>query len=185
MSKNGFVKITDAYRHAARSHPVIFVTVNIILVIAWSVVIMRFSGESASVSGGRSAKILVGLVNAVAPSANVTLENYETVSYLHNSERVVRKLAHMAEYSLLALLVCATLFGFSNLSRKYAYIIPVLIVLLLGITDEKNQTTVAGRYGSWFDVCVDTASAILTVTVVYRLTKRYRRLKRESNNPSA
>ena len=180
-----FVRITDAYRRFARSHPVFFIITNMILVLAWTFVIMRFSGESADISGPRSAKIVVGIVNTVAPSANVTLENYELVPWLHNSERVVRKLAHMAEYSVLTLLIWALLFGFYNLPRKYVNAIPVIATFILGMIDEKKQTTIAGRYGSWFDVCVDTAAAILTVIVIDRLTKRYRRLKKESNNPSS
>ncbi len=153
--------------------------------LAWIFVIMRFSGESADVSGPRSAKIVVGIVNAVAPSAHVTLDNYELVPYLHNSERVVRKLAHMAEYSVLTLLIWALLFGFKDMPRTYVNVIPVVFTFLLGVFDEKKQTTISGRYGSWFDVCVDTIASILTVILISSLTKRYRRLKKESNNPSA
>ena len=183
-----FVRITDAYRHFARKHPIVFIGINMILVILWAMVIMRFSGEDAEVSGERSAKIIVGIVNTVAPSANVTMENYDSIAFLHNSERVVRKLAHMTEYGILTVLILAVLFGFRDLPRKYSYLIPVAAVILLGFTDEKNQTTVSGRYGSVFDVAVDVAASIITVRLIYLLTKRYRRKKREGSedsNPSS
>lgn len=179
------VRLLDAYRRFARRHPIRFIGINIVLAILWTCVIMRFSGENADISGPRSAKVLVGIVNVVAPSANVTLENYESVAALHNSEKVIRKIAHMIEYGFLTALIFAVFFGFRNMPRKYSYIFPVLFVLGLGIIDEKNQTTVSGRYGSWFDVCVDVAAAVIVVSLLHRLTMRYRHRKiRENSNPS-
>lgn len=180
------MKAMDAYRRFARRHPIRFLGISAVLVCVWIAVIMRFSGEDADISGMRSAKVLVGIINAVAPSADITLENYENVSALHNSERIVRKLAHMVEYGILTALLWSLLFGFRNLPRKYAYIIPVVFVFCLGIIDERNQTTINGRYGSWFDVCVDTVAAILIVAAARYLTERYRQRKiDQNNNPSS
>ncbi|MCR5591235.1 MAG: VanZ family protein [Lachnospiraceae bacterium] len=183
-----FVKITDAYRGAARRQPVIFVAVNIVLVILWVALIMHFSGEIADVSGQRSAKIVVGIINTVAPSANVTLENYESIEALHNSERVVRKLAHMTEYGILTVLIMSVLFGFRDFPRKCSYLIVVIATAVLATIDEKNQTTVEGRYGSAFDVCIDVAASLIAVRLIFLLTQSYRRKKRaarENSNPSA
>ena len=174
----------DAYRTYARRHPIRFIGINLILVLLWITVIMGFSGESADISGDRSARVLVGIVNVIAPDANVTLDNYEEDPRLHNSERVVRKLAHMTEYGLLAFLLFSFLFGFRDLDRKYAYIVPVVFVACLGTIDEINQTRVAGRYGSLFDVCVDVAAAVIAVLIARRLTLRYRSLSlRQSKDP--
>lgn len=171
------LSVLDAYRRYARRHPLRFIGINIILVVLWITVIMRFSGENADISGNRSARILVGIVNTIAPKANVTLDNYESVEALHNSEKVVRKVAHMIEYGILTCLLWALFFGFRNLPRKYAYILPVVFVFFLGMIDEKNQTTIDGRYGSWFDVGVDVLASVITVYLAYRLTKRYRKRK--------
>ena len=174
------LKIMDAYRIYARRHPIRFMLINIILVAVWICVIMGFSGESADVSGDRSAKVLVGIVNAIAPDANVTLDNYKTNPGLFNSEKVVRKLAHMTEYGLLAFLIFSFLFGFRDLPRRYAYIVPVASVALLGTIDEINQTRVAGRYGSLFDVTVDVVAAIVAVSISRFLTRCYRKEKRKT-----
>ena len=184
---NAVMKIMDAYRRFARRHPLRFIGTCIILICVWTVVIMKFSGENADISGNRSARVLVGIVNAVAPSADITLDNYEQVLALHNCEKVVRKFAHMIEYGILTALIWSLFFGFRDLPRKYSYIFPVVIVLALGIIDEKNQTTIEGRYGSWFDVCVDTAAAIIIVALAHHLTNSYRRQKmiRKNNNSSA
>ncbi len=168
------IKMMDAYRNYARRHPLRFIGINLILVVLWTTVIMRFSGESADISGDRSARILVGIVNTIAPDADVTLDNYETNPRLHNSERVIRKIAHMTEYGLLSFLLFSFLFGFRDLDRKYAYVLPVAFTAVLGTVDEINQTRVAGRYGSLFDVCVDVFAAVIAVLIARRLTLRYR-----------
>ncbi len=146
---------------------------------------MGFSGEDSEVSGGRSAKILVGIINVIAPSADVTLENYETFDQLENTEKALRKAAHMFEYGVLAMLVWAVCFGLSDLPRKYAYILPVLFAVCIGSIDEKNQTTVSGRTGSMIDVCVDATGALIAVFIAYRLTMRYRRAKMMPNSHHA
>lgn len=182
MSK--VIAFLDTYRRFARRHPLRFIGISIISVCVWVAVIMRFSGENADVSGNRSARVLVGIINAVAPGADVTLDNYEQVPALHNSEKVVRKLAHMFEYGILTALVWSLLFGFRNLPRKYSYIVPVVFVFCLGVIDEKRQSGIEGRYGSWFDVCVDTVAAIVIVLAVRYVTNLYRRRKiRENNSP--
>ncbi len=167
----------DAYRRYARRHPLRFIGINLILVVLWVGVIMHFSGENADISGGRSARLLVGLVNTVAPSANVTMDNYKSMNALFNAEKVIRKLAHMIEYSVLSILIWSVCFGFRKMPRKYAYILPVIFTASLAVIDERNQTTISGRYGSWFDVCVDITASIITVILAYRLTRRYRALK--------
>ncbi len=175
--------VMDAYRNLARRHPVIFIIVNIVLVVLWCRVIMYFSCEDADESGSRSATVLVSIVNAVAPSADVTLENYESIGYLQNAERVIRKLAHITEYGILAFFAWSVLFGIKDLSRKITNIVPAVLVMILGIIDERNQTTVSGRYGTWIDVLVDMAGAVAVIWVIHRLTKRYRRMK--NTHPSA
>ena len=169
-----FVRTVDVLRRFARRHPIRFIAINTVLVILWICVIMRFSGENADISGPRSAKVLVGIVNVIAPSADITLDNYQSVEALHNSEKVVRKLAHMTEYGILTLLLFALLFGFRDIPRKISYAIPVIFVACLGMIDEKNQTTISGRYGSWFDVCVDVLAAVIVIYLSHRLTMRYR-----------
>ena len=167
------IRAMDGYRRSARSHPALFVCINLILVISWTGLIMRFSGENAEVSGGRSARILVTLVRAIAPSSGVTLDNYETVLVLDNCEKVLRKLAHMTEYGILAALVWSALYGIKKLSRRIRSLIPPLFVCMIGSIDEINQTRVDGRYGSWFDVCVDLLGALIALIVIYRLIRLY------------
>ncbi len=177
-----FLRMMDAYRRYARRHPLRFLGINLILVIAWVAIIMHFSGENADISGNRSARLLVGIVNTVAPAKNVTLANYKADAALFNAEKVLRKLAHMAEYGFLSLLLWSVCFGIRDLSRRYAYIIPVAFTAVLAVIDEKNQTTITGRYGSWFDVCVDITAALIAVMTAFCLTRRYRREKGKASN---
>lgn len=79
----------------------------------------------------------------------------------------LRKLAHAAEYAVLAVL-CLRATG-----RPFA---AVLLAGLYAITDEVHQTFVEGRHGAPLDVVVDTAGATLGVTV-WRLSPWTRRLR--------
>lgn len=174
----------DAYRRFARRHPLRFICICAVLVICQVVIIWHFSGENADISGNRSSSILIGLAGVFAPSANVTKDAIDASETLINCERVVRKCAHMTEYAILTILIWSLLFGIKKLPRRYAYIIPVVFVACLGILDEANQTRIDGRYGSWFDVCVDITASMITVYLAYRLTKRYRRKMDPANtNP--
>jgi VanZ family protein len=173
----------DAYRGFARRFPAWFICINLVLALLWITVIMGFSGEDSEESGARSSRIPVGIINIVAPSADITLENYESVEALQNTEKALRKAAHMFEYGVFASFVWAVFFGFRNLSRRYAYIMPVIAVICLGCIDENNQTRISGRFGSWVDVCVDAVGAVVAVFIAYRLTMRYRRLKRGCPHP--
>ncbi|MBO4904429.1 MAG: VanZ family protein [Lachnospiraceae bacterium] len=181
--KNTIVAVMDVYRCFARRHPVCFICVNMVLVLLWVGVIMHFSGEDADVSGRRSSSILVGIIHAMSPSSEVTVNGYDYDPVLINAERVVRKIAHMIEYGILSILIRSLLFGFASLPRVFAYVLPVIGVACLGVVDEMNQRSIPGRYGSLFDVSVDITASVITMFIVYRLTERYRCLKRENNNP--
>ena len=183
--KDRIVSLMDAYRCFARRHPIRFICAGIALTVLWMCVIMHFSGEDADISGRRSSTILVGIIHAVSPSSDITVNGYDYDTALINAEKVVRKVAHMIEYGILSLLIWSVMFGFRKLPRIFAYIVPVVAVAALGAVDEMNQRSIPGRYGSLFDVCVDITASVTAVFIAYRLTLRYRRRKiRENNNPS-
>ena len=67
---------------------------------------------------------------------------------------VLRKLAHLAEYAILGVLVVRALL------RPW---LAVLLVGLYAISDEVHQTFVEGRVGAPLDVAIDTAGALAGV----------------------
>jgi VanZ family protein len=59
------------------------------------------------------------------------------------------------------------------LLRKWRFVTSLLIVALIAVTDETNQSFLASRTGSPWDVALDT-SAGLTVIAIFFLWEKYR-----------
>ena len=103
-------------------------------VVAWAAVIFAFSS---------------------LPSGSTELSTWELV---------VRKLAHVTEYAILAALLC----------RALRRAVPAIVLAsLYAVTDELHQTFVEGRLGTPRDVAIDLAG-ILVGVVGWRLWRRRR-----------
>ncbi len=128
------------------------------------VMIMGFSsqtGEASSAISGSMAEGVLAFLHVQSP-------DYETVLMV---DHILRKIAHMTEYGLLAFSLFAPLYG-RPIPVKVTNIISVCLVFACAMVDEMNQKTVAARFGSFADVTLDTASAVLVVCVCYLFMKR-------------
>jgi hypothetical protein len=85
-------------------------------------------------------------------------------------EIVLRKLAHVTEYTVLALCWIRAMRGFlPGGPVRRAVIAGVAITLLYAATDEFHQTFVAGRHGTPVDVLIDSIGMVIAALVVLRL----------------
>lgn len=73
---------------------------------------------------------------------------------------IVRKIAHAAEYAVLAVLLARVGYHESH-RRSIVFIIGLawLTAVTYAVMDEYHQTFVAGRHGAWLDVSVDSLGA--------------------------
>lgn len=110
--------------------------------------------------------LLIYLFSAQAHSGQIT-ENY-----LHDANVPVRKLAHMAEYAVLALLYRRALAG-----NWFAF----LLTIAYAASDEWHQSFVPGRSASPLDVLVDAGGAMTALLV----REWWRRRKESWIDPSA
>lgn len=103
-----------------------------------------------------------------------------TFVHLHVSGRVlddldflIRKLAHLSNYTILAAFLYQAFSGDSRLAwnRKHAFVC-VLAASLYSLTDELHQIFVPGRTPALHDCAIDTAGALLGITIVY-LDRRF------------
>ena len=81
---------------------------------------------------------------------------------------VIRKLAHITEYYILAYLSHSLLKEY-KLSRKKEIIICILFCILYSITDELHQSLIPGRTSNYKDCLIDTIGVtlfILTNTII-------------------
>jgi VanZ family protein len=86
-------------------------------------------------------------------------------THLGTWDLVLRKLAHMTEYAVLALLLLRA-------TRSYAWALALAVGY--ACTDEFHQTFVRGRHGSPIDVAIDGLGALIGLAVWRRL-RRYHR----------
>ena len=138
-------------------------------VLAWMTVIFSASSDHASFE--HSSRIIGPLLHWVFP--HITEPTVDSVVF------VVRKLAHLTEYAVLALLV------WRLLANRGPHSVPawswsdfrltVLIVFLYAASDEFHQRFVPSREASVWDVLLDTAGGLLALILVWLLGRWRRR----------
>jgi VanZ family protein len=126
-----------------------------------------FSASSDRASGHRSSRIIGPIVRWLVP--NISQQSLEKVVH------AVRKMAHVTEYAILALLLWRALrtlqtvpsvAGRLNPAEPLSWRWPVAIgafalAVLYAITDEFHQSFVPTREGQAFDVLIDSVGAAL------------------------
>lgn len=88
---------------------------------------------------------------------------------------ILRKLAHVGEYAVLALLLVRAL-RLHGLSPKRVVLAAACVSVLYAVSDEVHQTFVPGRNGVWRDVGID------AVGIAGAALWRARRGKREGSS---
>ena len=87
-------------------------------------------------------------------------------------ELVLRKLAHVTEYAILAALLC----------RALRRVVPaVVLAALYAVTDEVHQHFVRGRHAAWYDVLIDTVGVAIGVLAWSRLRRGRARAAQEAS----
>ena len=123
-------------------------------------------------------------------SAVVSNETVQPIVQLMNGDlftidRVVRKLAHVAEYLVLGLCLMVNILdlrksreGQRPQGRRWSMIAGCGIAWTVGaiyaMTDEFHQTLVPGRSGEVLDVCIDAAGVLCGVVVMSIIAGRRR-----------
>ncbi len=94
----------------------------------------------------------------------------ETLAIYH---AYIRKLAHLTEYSILAVLASNAFWNSqTRVLRKYWFIFSFLTVLSVASTDEYNQSFDALRTGTIYDVLLDASGGAVMIAILFI----YRRL---------
>ncbi|MGE5403945.1 MAG: VanZ family protein [Candidatus Saccharibacteria bacterium] len=87
------------------------------------------------------------------------------IMWLVNLEAIVRKLAHLLEYTVLGVIACSLL----NVLTQRVWLAAFTALLtspIIAFLDELNQKFSYARTPSWFDVKIDTTGALIGVILV-------------------
>lgn len=88
---------------------------------------------------------------------------------------VLRKLAHAAEYAVLAILLArAGRYEHHPRSRRRIFLTALIASVVYAISDELHQTTVVGRRGAAPDVLIDSVGALTGLVLYVRTWKPYK-----------
>lgn len=143
-----------------------------VLLLCHLCLIFHYSNEAAAQSDRTSMSFIETLLQTIHPSfASLPEEARQT--RVQSLQKLVRTLAHMAEFALLGVLVCAWVLTFSV--RKRWQLAGLAFCACYAVSDEIHQLFVPGRTFQWGDIAVDTIgaalgmAAFLLVCLLFRL----------------
>ena len=146
--------------------------IKLILIVLWMSVIFFFSAEPGDESAKTSNRIIIKIAETIH---HHTLSNVEKEKFIEKFSLTIRKLAHMIEYYILAVLIYLFLKEFYPIDKRL-FILTMLLTALYAITDEIHQLYVPGRVGSIIDVLIDSFGALLGTLKCYSYKRK--RLKK-------
>ena len=125
----------------------------------WIGVIFVFSSTQGSMS--QTSRIIRPLLELLFPTAPE-----EILLFYHG---IIRKLAHLTEYAVLGFLASRAVAGFyDGKLRGRSYVWAIVLVVLVAILDEMNQSLNPARTGSMIDVLIDLTGGFIA-TLFYFL----------------
>ena len=132
------------------------------LLLVWIIVIFSFSNQNGEESSGISDKVGARIVNLVDDLASMNWSIEEKNAAIAKIAYPIRKMAHMFEYAILALLAYIS---FSN------YVISIIMVFANGAVDELHQLFIPGRAGRFTDVLIDTTGGLIMLALIWLFNK--------------
>lgn len=134
--------------------------------VLWIGFVLFLSTGQASMSN--TSRFVRPLLEFIFPNAPE-----ETLLVYHG---YIRKLAHVTEYAILAFWACRAFSSSSQkLLRRFWFIFSFVLVLLVASIDETNQSYIASRTGSIYDVLLDSSGGLAMITIFYFVMNRQRR----------
>lgn len=122
----------------------------------WMIVIFLESSMTGTLSSNQS-NVIVDFVYSVL---SIPLKYQDTVSF------IVRKCAHISEFTILTLLLFYGLHK-NNYHFKFAF----LIAFLYACLDEFHQLFIDGRAGQIQDVLIDSIGILIAMIIIYFIKK--------------
>lgn len=154
------------------------------LVLCWMFVIGSFSAQPGAESGSLSRDVAKKAVRVEEKLSGKTYTDKERDVKIESMQFPIRKLAHMTEYAVLAMLLALHLgsYAFGSKNLQLRLLLAWLIAAAYAATDEVHQLFVDGRSGSFVDVCIDSAGAFLGVLCLAIFFRGYRQHVRRIKN---
>jgi VanZ family protein len=132
-------------------------------VLLWLALI--FIGSTDLMSAEHTSRIIGPILRWFNP--DVSAETIARVQFL------VRKIAHLTEYAVLAILIWRAFLGSSwQLKSSILFVLALFGCAILAATDEFHQSFVPSRTASPKDVIIDILGALLGLTICIAVARR-------------
>ena len=120
---------------------------------------IMFVGSTDLLSAEQTSRFLVPFLRWLKPDIS-----NETLAQIHF---IVRKLAHISEYAILAMLLWRAVYSGTNLRAKMSFLFVAvwLICGIFAVSDEFHQTFVASRTATSSDVAIDLCGAFIGLII--------------------
>ena len=127
--------------------------------------IFTFSSQEADVSSQVSYKVSTFIVKTADNILDLGLDEYQIPYYADRIHNATRKLAHMAEYFLLAIAVSFPLYVYGMHGLLLTFVAGAFCVAF-AYGDEYHQSFVYGRASQTRDVVIDSVGILIGIIVV-------------------
>lgn len=134
------------------------------MAIIWMCIIFSFSAQTKEESSEVSEGFSYQLVSSTGILFHLNLDEEQLREIANSIEHFVRKAAHMTEYAILSVLLYIWI-GYWDCPVLRRAAIAFAAAALYAASDEFHQLFVAGRAGRIADVLIDSAGAVIGVTV--------------------
>lgn len=143
------------------------------------ITIFNFSEQAGSESRALSRKVSRAIID-ILPKYKDKNESEKSTLVL-KSQAIIRKVAHVTEYTMLGIVATFFLSTF-NMSKKVRVLIVLMIGFVYAISDEIHQIFTPNRTPMVTDVFIDTSGVILGIviasTIIIAIDKLYRWIKK-------
>lgn len=153
----------------------------ILLSVLWFIVILIFSAQPASISAGLSRGITKGVVVFLEKIKILPADVHLNNEFMMSFHTLMRKLAHMFEYFILAMLINTSLL-LSDKKPKEVFLYTLVFVGVAASIDELFQTTIDGRAGLISDVFIDLTGGLIGIITLYIVRTLKNPVKKMNNN---
>jgi len=134
-----------------------------LLVIIWMIIIFIFSNMNGDASNVVSEGLISKLLKFFVKLFNNNISNIEMNRLIEIFHVPIRKLAHITEYFILAILVFNAL---SEYKLKNIFIISLIICFIYACSDELHQLFINERAGSLIDILIDIFGSFIGLLLI-------------------
>lgn len=137
----------------------------LILTITLWIAIIYFLSSNNYLTTNNLSYTTADTIITITNKLNITdISNQDRELVIREMNYPLRKLAHVAEYFILSILVYNILKFFRKTNKNY--LLTIIFCFLFAIADEYHQTLINGRTGQFSDCLIDMAGCLLYLIFV-------------------